>query len=87
MSIVGLAASLLLLTPMLPTLLLLGSVLGGTLGEVLGGGESGGGDKSSSEIVDRLDKLEKAILGMEVTMDGQKVGEIISLSGGAKGIF
>ena len=87
LSIVGLAASLLLLTPMLPTLLLLGSVLGGTLGEVLGGGESGGGDKSSSEIVDRLDKLEKAILGMEVTMDGQKVGEIISLSGGAKGIF
>lgn len=87
LSIVGLAASLLLLTPMLPTLLLLGSVLGGTLGEVLtGGGGEGGGGKDSA-IVDRLDKLEKAILGMEVKMDGQKVGEIISLSGGAKGVF
>ena len=78
----GLAAALLFLTPMLPTLLILGGVLAAAQSAFSGeGGEGGGKEDSSQKIVDRLDKLEQAILGMEIRMDGQKVGEVISLSG------
>ena len=82
LSIVGLAAALLLLTPMLPTLLILGGVLGAAAAVFGGlGGGGGEGDKQQA-IIDKLDELIMAVKsGGTINMDGQKVGEVIGLSG------
>ena len=82
LAIVGLALALLLLTPMLPTLMILGGVLGAATALFAGGEAGGGEDTKQQAIVDKLDELINAVkAGGDVIMDGSKVGEIISLSG------
>ena len=82
LSILGLAASLLFLTPMLPTLMLLGGVLAAAQA-VFGGEEGGGGEgDTQTQILNKLDELIAAVkAGGTINMDGQKVGEVIGLSG------
>ena len=82
LSIVGLAAALLLLTPMLPTLLILGGVLGAAAAVFGGLGDGGGEGDKQQAIIDKLDELIMAVKsGGTINMDGQKVGEVIGLSG------
>jgi hypothetical protein len=91
LGIAALAGSLLLLTPMLPTLLLLGGLALG-VGAIVGGtmGGQGGGEESSSEglniIAEKLDTLiELMSQGGDINMDGKKVGEVIALARGPMG--
>jgi len=86
MGIAALAGSLVLLTPMLPTLLLLGGVAM-AVGAITGGlGEEGGKDDNSNVIAEKLDIL----IGLMsqpgvVKMDGKKVGDVIALARGPMG--
>ena len=87
-----LAGSLFLLTPMLPTLLLLGALSGG-ISAIMGGGKeegsSGGeGDKGggSEAIIRKLDELIGIMSqGGDINMDGKKVGEVLALARGPMG--
>ena len=83
-----LAGSLLLLTPMLPTLLLLGGLAMG-VGAVMGGmgGDSKNTDDGTSKIVEKLDVLIGLMKeGGIVNMDGKQVGEVIALARGPIGM-
>jgi hypothetical protein len=89
LGIAALAGSLLLLTPMLPTLILLGGLAMG-VGAIMGG-LGGGGEDSSSKGMDKIaEKLDTLIDLMKepgvVKMDGQKVGEVIALARGPLGM-
>lgn len=81
LGIMSLGASLVMLTPMLPTLLLLGGLAMG-VGAIVGG-MSGGGDKddSSNVIAEKLDILIDLMSQPGVVnMDGKKVGDVIALA-------
>jgi len=82
-----LAGSLVLLTPMLPTLLLLGGLAMG-VGAIVGGiGGEGGKDDSSNVIAEKLDTLiELMSRDGVVKMDGKQVGEVIALARGPIGM-
>jgi hypothetical protein len=88
LGIMALGASLLLLTPMLPTLLLLGGLAMG-VGAIVGG--MGGGKEDSSDgltvIAEKLDTLID-LMGRDgiVKMDGKQVGEVIALARGPMGM-
>ena len=86
LGIMSLGASLVMLTPMLPTLLLLGGLAMG-VGAIVGG-MSGGGDKddSSNVIAEKLDILIDLMSQPGVVnMDGKKVGDVIALARGPMG--
>jgi hypothetical protein len=81
----SMAAGLLLITPMLPTLLVLGGLakLGGM--NLMGGGDSGK-DDSSNVVAEKLDVLIDLMKkGGIVKMDGKEVGEVIALALGVQG--
>ena len=81
-----LAASLAILTPMLPTLLLLGGVAGG-ISAMFSAGEEEGGDDSSSKIIAKLDELIAAVnVPGVVKMDGKKVGEVLNMASAPLGM-
>ena len=82
-----LAGSLLLLTPMLPTLLLLGGMAMG-VGAIMGagGGDSKDSDDGTNKIVEKLDILIGLMSqGGDINMDGKKVGEVLALARGPMG--
>jgi len=84
--IATLAASLFILTPMLPTLLLLGGVAGG-ISAMFSAGEDEGGDDSSSKIIAKLDELIAAVsVPGVVKMDGKKVGEVLNMASAPLGM-
>ena len=86
LGIMSLGASLVMLTPMLPTLLLLGGLALG-VGAIVGA-MSGGGDKedSSNVIAEKLDILIDLMSQPGVVnMDGKKVGDVIALARGPMG--
>ena len=86
LGIMALGASLVLLTPMLPTLLLLGGLALG-VGAIVGG-MSGGGDKDdgSNVIAEKLDILIDLMSQPGIVkMDGKKVGDVIALARGPMG--
>ena len=86
LGIMSLGASLVMLTPMLPTLLLLGGLAMG-VGAIVGG-MSGGGDKDdgSNVIAEKLDILIDLMSKPGVVnMDGKKVGDVIALARGPMG--
>ena len=78
------AGSLLLLTPMIPTMLVFGHTFSpdGLLGgEMLGGGGDEG-DDGQSALVEKLDELISVVKqGGTVTLDGKKVGDVLTLAG------
>jgi MFS family permease len=82
-SILGLAVALLILTPMIPILMILGGVLGAAATVFSGSlNDSGGGESKEDKLINKLDEVLVAIKeGGVINMDGQKVGEIIGLSG------
>ena len=84
LGIVALAGSLLLLTPMIPTMLVFGHTFSpdGLLGgEMLGGGGDEG-DDGQSALVEKLDELISVVKqGGTVTLDGKKVGDVLTLAG------
>jgi len=82
-----LAGSLILLTPMLPTLLLLGG-LAMAVGAITGGpGGDGGKDDSSNVIAEKLDILIDLMSQPGIVqMDGKQVGEVIALARGPIGM-
>lgn len=86
--IATLAGSLVLLTPMLPTLLLLGGLAGGIASIVGGGGESeGGGDDTSERLIAKLDELIGIVKqGGDVKLDGKKVGDVLTLAASPLGV-
>ena len=82
-----LAGSLLLLTPMLPTLLLLGGMAMG-VGAIMGAGgsDSKDSDDGTNKIVEKLDILIGLMRqGGDINMDGKKVGEVLALARGPMG--
>ena len=86
--IATLAGSLVLLTPMLPTLLLLGGLAGGIASIVGGGGESeGGGEDTSERLIAKLDELIGIVKqGGDVKLDGKKVGDVLTLAASPLGV-
>ena len=86
LGIVSLAGSLLLLTPMIPTMLVFGHTFSpdGLLSEAMLGGGGGGdeGDDGQSALVEKLDELISVVKqGGTVTLDGKKVGDVLTLAG------
>ena len=84
-SIMTLASSLLMLTPMLPTLMMLsalGAMAGGSIGGMQSQGESGDDESSLGARIDATNqKLDQLIAlyqeGGIVQMDGKRVGEVL----------